>query len=363
MGSKEAQATDNDYKIIKKCRKIDVFPKIYWRGIRKGQMYNVEELVGPSLQEVFTKYQQSHFSASTIALIGLQVLKKLQSLHKVGVTHNGLTPSKILLSYKITETNLYLVGLRDARKTHKLSKLGDGGPLIEKPIRITPFSALAVHLNAYPSKKDDLECLGYILAYFFLGGKLWENFKDKQNTMDKLIEKAKLHLTPELFCEKMPKEMVEYFKYIKGLQPTEKPDYVKLNKLFRSILVSHSTSKVLRYDWMEKAAKKFEELQKKEQGMKNHSASSDANTSAENKPLGAIDIDKDKNFEIQEDSDDDESNLEEAFSCEILSEEQDALPRSIARINENFNSIFIKDIALSSPGRESPPRLKLTKKT
>jgi hypothetical protein len=37
-------------------------------------MYSIEELVGPSLQEVFTKYQQSHFSHSTIALIGLQVV-------------------------------------------------------------------------------------------------------------------------------------------------------------------------------------------------------------------------------------------------------------------------------------------------
>ena len=157
--------------------------------------------------------------------------------------------------------------------------------------------------------------------------------------------------------------MVEYFKYIKGIHPAEKPDYLQLNKLFRSILVSHNTSKILRYDWMEKAVKKFEELQKKEQRTKNHSASSDANTSAENKPLGAIDIDKDKNFEIQEDSDDDESNLEDAFSCEILSEEQDALPKSIARINENFNSIFIKDIALSCPSRESPPTNTLLKKT
>jgi hypothetical protein len=78
----------------------------------------------------------------------LRQLKKLQSLHKVGVTHNGLTPAKILLSYKITDTNLYLVGLRDARKTSKLSKLGEGGPVSEKPIRITHFSALAVQLNA-----------------------------------------------------------------------------------------------------------------------------------------------------------------------------------------------------------------------
>lgn len=157
--------------------------------------------------------------------------------------------------------------------------------------------------------------------------------------------------------------MVEYFKYIKGLHPTEKPDYLKLNKLFRSILVTNTYSKILRYDWMEKAAKKYEELQKKEQGTKINSGSTDANTSAENKPLGAIDIDKDKNFELQEDSDDDESNLEDAYSCEILSEEHDPLPMSIARINENFSSLFIKDIVLSPSVRESPKKIAFLKKT
>lgn len=157
--------------------------------------------------------------------------------------------------------------------------------------------------------------------------------------------------------------MVEYFKYIRGLHPAEKPDYLKLNKLFRSILLSHTSSKVLRYDWMEKAAKKLEELHKKEQAAKTNSASYEANTTAENKPIGAIDIDKDKNFELQDDSDDDESNLEDAYSCEILAEDQDPLPRSIARINENFSSLFIKDIAMSMPTNESPTKTLILKKT
>lgn len=78
---KELQASDHNYKIIKKCRKCrqagnagEVFPKVYWRGLRNGQMCSIEELVGPSLHEVFTKYQQSQFSNRTIALIGLQVV-------------------------------------------------------------------------------------------------------------------------------------------------------------------------------------------------------------------------------------------------------------------------------------------------
>lgn len=45
-------------------------------------MYNIEELVGPSLQEVFVKYQQSTFSPSTIALIGIQVVRFAKTAQK-----------------------------------------------------------------------------------------------------------------------------------------------------------------------------------------------------------------------------------------------------------------------------------------
>ena len=78
---KELQLSDHNYKIIKKCRKCrlpintgEVFPKVFWRGLRNSQMCSIEELVGPSMHEVFTNYQQNQFSNSTIALIGLQVV-------------------------------------------------------------------------------------------------------------------------------------------------------------------------------------------------------------------------------------------------------------------------------------------------
>lgn len=74
-------------------------------------------------------------------------LKKLQSLHKVGVTHNGLTPNKVLLSYNISDTSLYLIGLRSCRKITKTSKLGDAGPVNEKPIPVNKFSSITVHLG------------------------------------------------------------------------------------------------------------------------------------------------------------------------------------------------------------------------
>ena len=133
-------------------------------------------------------------------------------LHRAGVTHNSLTPSKILLSYKISETALYLVGLHDARKITKYSKMVENAPLNDKPIRLNKFSSLPLHLGSRsykpysePSKRDDLESLGYILVYFLKGGKLWDNLKEKGPALVKAVEKMKLNITPEIFCEGLPR--------------------------------------------------------------------------------------------------------------------------------------------------------------
>lgn len=67
---------------------------------------------------------------------------------------------------------------------------------------------LVTFLESDPSKKDDLESLAYVLAYFFLGGKLWETGKDvEKSQLAKNIEKAKLQLVPEVFCHKMPSNL------------------------------------------------------------------------------------------------------------------------------------------------------------
>lgn len=159
--------------------------------------------------------------------------------------------------------------------------------------------------------------------------------------------------------------MVEVFKYIKGLQASEKPDYMKLNKLLRSILVSNTTSKIIRYDWMERAALHLEKTMKNQQVSKANSGGSDEKTSAENKntPLGAIDIDKDQNFAMDGiDSDDDESNIDESDGSEIVHDLHDSLPKSIARINEVFNASFIKDIGGSEMDNRSPAMMTFKKK-
>lgn len=324
-------------------------------------LYTIEDLQGPNLDVIFTIHQGCDFSTSTIALIGLQVvgfrsfqLKKLQTLHKIGITHNGLSPTKITIAAQMKDTSLYLLGVNCARKITKYSRLIENMQMAERPVPANKFSSLDIHLGMTPSKKGDLESLWYILVYFFRKGKIFDS-KDKTVVL-KAIEKAKLTLTPEIFCEGLPKEMVEYYSYVRSLKPTEKPDYLKLNKLLRGMLVggNHSMhvdrSRVLRYDWVDRILQAIEKQQRASSAKaQTDTATTGKTTEAEQKLEGVIDIDKDKNFVLEDnekdndmDDDDDESNLDENYSMEVPNEDLDPLRMSINRLQDKSEMHFIK---------------------
>ena len=142
---------------------------------------------------------------------------------------------------------------------------------------------------------------------------------------------------------------------LRTAKSADKPDYMKLNKILRSMIVDSSPQKVLRYDWLERAAKHLEQ-QRREQSLQHNSSPTDAITESDNKniPLGAIDIDQDKNFAMRDDlsaGEDDESNIEEGHTMEVMTD-VDALPQSIVRLQSGFNTYFLQDIKSASPGKK-----------
>jgi hypothetical protein len=47
-------------------------------------------------------------------------------------------------------------------------------------------------------------------------------------------------------------EFIEYFKYVKGLQFDDKPDYKYLNNLFQTIMNNFEFKNDFNFDWTEK---------------------------------------------------------------------------------------------------------------
>jgi hypothetical protein len=155
--------------------------------------------------------------------------------------------------------NLFITDYKQARKV-KSSKVISNEEVKHSANKgiLNKFSSVNLHLGLPPSKKDDLESLGYILVYFFKKGFLFEK-NSKVITKEekfKYYEQQKLGLIPETFCQNLPQEMGAYMSYIKLMQTNqanEKIDYDYLRKLFRNLFNRNGTMENFQYDWIEKA--------------------------------------------------------------------------------------------------------------
>ena len=65
----------------------------------------------------------------------------------------------------------------------------------------------------------------------------WQRIRDKNETERYIkIYKMKKEIKPEILCQGLPNEMVEYMKYVQHLGFEQDPDYKYLRNLFKSIL-------------------------------------------------------------------------------------------------------------------------------
>ena len=103
------------------------------------------------------------------------------------------------------------------------------------------------------SRRDDMESLGYVLAYLIRGSLPWQGIaaKTKEEKYAKILNK-KINITPEKLLKNEPEELIEYIKYCKNLNYEEEPDYVYLTELFTKILTKMKEKIDYKFDWVNK---------------------------------------------------------------------------------------------------------------
>lgn len=100
------------------------------------------------------------------------------------------------------------------------------------------------------SRRDDLECLGYVMIYFACGSLPWQGYKAATNDeRNRLIKELKMTTPIEDLCYYVPPEFVIYFKYVRNLAYDEEPDYSHLRKIFRDLFVENGFEYDDVYDW------------------------------------------------------------------------------------------------------------------
>lgn len=207
--------------------------------------FMVMERFGSDVQKIF-EGAGKRFSTHTVYCLALRLIDSLEYMHHHCYVHADIKASNILLGFKGGKQQpdeVYLVDYGLAMKyqidgVHKAYK-EDKRKAHDGTIEFTSTDA---HLGVAPSRRGDMEILGFCLLQWLCGCLPWEN-----NLVNKdYVAAEKLKYTKNLpslmkACFKdggIPSEIQKYFEMVKKTEYEECPNYEAMRSLFRKSLKS-----------------------------------------------------------------------------------------------------------------------------
>jgi serine/threonine protein kinase len=219
-----------EYKLYKYLieNKMEYIPEIYDYIKTEKESILSMQLMGNSLDKIFIKNKKK-MDISTVFKIAINCIDILKQLHNCGIIHRDIKPHNFVINkQKPDQLCIIDFGLAkkyfDPNRSHMQFKS-------DKDITGTlKYVSMNVHMGIEPSRRDDLESIGYMLVYLAKGILPWQN-SQKEITADE-IGVIKLYTSSGSLCKDMPKCFEEYLEYCKNLKFTDVPEYDWLIKLF-----------------------------------------------------------------------------------------------------------------------------------
>ncbi len=233
-------------------------PKFYGMGILNDNSgyYMITEFLGPNLIELFKYCSMNRFTLSTVCLLAIQMINRIENIHNHGYLHRDIKPENFLIGHSKNANVIYLIDFGLSKK-YIMKKNNQHIPYREgrNLIGTARYISINTHMGIEQSRRDDLESIGYVLLLFLKGSLPWQGLKDDriEDKFYKIMEK-KLQIPIEILCLNLPQEIVFYLKYVRSLRFEDKPDYDILRGFFITILYNcqglYDLDKdYLKFDW------------------------------------------------------------------------------------------------------------------
>ncbi|NXL84054.1 VRK2 kinase, partial [Alectura lathami] len=232
---------------LKKIRCLGI-PVFWGSGLAeyKGKSYRfmVMERLGKDLQRIFEECG-SRFKKETVLQLGARMLDTLEYIHENEYVHGDIKAANLLLGY----TNPHEVYLADYGLSYRYCPNGNHKQYQENPRKghngTIEFTSIDAHKGVAPSRRGDLEILGYCMLQWLCGKLPWEhNLKDpvavqaaKTKLMDELPDSVMEWDSSGSSCS----ELSKFLACVYGLAYDEKPKYQALKKILLDGLESSGT--------------------------------------------------------------------------------------------------------------------------
>lgn len=204
----------NETTIYQYLNNTNGIPEVKWFGKDNNNYYMVLKLLGLSLQTI--KKKSGRFSLITTLKLGTNILILLKTIHDKGLIHRDVKPDNFLLDINNKSNNIYIIDFGFC-KSYKKENQHVPFKYTHNLIGSQMYASINAHNLKELSRRDDLESLGYMLIYFYLGSLPWENNFEN----DKIISSKENIINND----KIPFVLIDYMKYIFTLNFEEKPNY------------------------------------------------------------------------------------------------------------------------------------------
>ena len=111
---------------------VQGIPKFYGKGImeRNAGKYLIMEFLGPTLKDLLIYCKVGKFSIATVCMIAIQILNRIETMHKHNFLHRDIKPENFMIGNKNNCNVIYIIDF-GLSKRYKNPKTGQHIPYKE----------------------------------------------------------------------------------------------------------------------------------------------------------------------------------------------------------------------------------------